>query len=100
MQWTSKITEQAPDQVIAWEDTPGKPNRGRAVFTPQGADSTLIEVTMRYEPEGVLENVGDALGFVTSRLEGDLQRLKHFLDRRGQETGAWRGEVHGGSTTR
>jgi uncharacterized membrane protein len=100
VQWTAKITEQVPDKVIAWESTSGKPNHGRAVFTPQGADSTLVEVTMRYEPEGFLENVGDALGFVTSRLEGDLQRFKHFVERRGQETGAWRGEVHGGQTTR
>lgn len=88
-----------PDTVIAWESTSGKPNHDRAVFKPQGGDSTLIEVTMRYEPEGIIENVGDAVGFVTSRLEGDLQRLKHFLEKRGQQTGAWRGEVHGGSTT-
>jgi uncharacterized membrane protein len=99
VQWASKLIEQVPDQVIVWESTSGKPNHGRAVFKPQGGDSTLIEVTMRYEPEGVLENVGDALGFVTSRLEGDLQRLKHFVEKRGQETGAWRSEVHGGSTT-
>jgi uncharacterized membrane protein len=99
VQWTSTTTEQVPDTVIAWESTSGKPNHGRAVFKPQGGDSTLIEVTMRYEPEGIIENVGDAVGFVTSRLEGDLQRLKHFLEKRGQQTGAWRGEVHGGSTT-
>jgi uncharacterized membrane protein len=86
--------------VIAWQSTSGKPNSGRAVFTPQGADATLVEVTMGYEPEGVIENIGDALGFVTSRLECDLQRFKHFVEKRGHETGAWRGEVRGGQTTR
>ncbi|MFO0144399.1 MAG: hypothetical protein ACK54C_03565 [Betaproteobacteria bacterium] len=73
-----------PDVVIARESTSGKPNRGRAVFTPHGDDSSLVEVTMRHEPEGCIENVGDALGLVTARLEGDLQRFKHVVERRGR----------------
>ena len=97
--WTAKITEQVPDKVIAWESTSGRVNHGRAMFTPQGADQTQVQVQMRYEPEGFVENVGDALGLVTARMEGDLQRFKHFVEQRGQETGAWRGEVHGGQTT-
>jgi hypothetical protein len=46
-----------------------------------------------YEPEGVIENVGDALGFVERRVKGDLERFKQFIESRGHETGAWRGEV-------
>jgi hypothetical protein len=46
-----------------------------------------------YEPEGIVENVGDMLGVVSRRVRGDLQRFKEFIEARGQETGAWRGEV-------
>jgi len=40
-----------------------------------------------------VENVGDALGVVSRRVEGDLQRFKKFIDERGRETGAWRGDI-------
>jgi hypothetical protein len=53
---------------------------------------------MGYEPEGLVEKVGDAIGMVDQRVEGDLERFKRFIEGRGSETGAWRGEVHGGST--
>jgi hypothetical protein len=46
-----------------------------------------------YDPEGVVENVGDALGVVQGRVSGDLERFKAFIESRGRETGAWRGEV-------
>jgi hypothetical protein len=48
---------------------------------------------IEYEPEGFVETVGDALGFVSRRIEGDLGRFKEFIEERGRETGAWRGEV-------
>ena len=50
---------------------------------------------MEYEPEGAVENVGDAIGAVSLRVAGDLQRFKEFIETRGRETGAWRGEVKG-----
>jgi hypothetical protein len=46
-----------------------------------------------YEPQGLVETAGDALGFVTRRVEGDLSRFKEFIEERGRETGGWRGEV-------
>lgn len=48
---------------------------------------------MDYEPEGIVENVGDMIGLVSSRVKGDLQRFKDFIESRGTETGAWRGEI-------
>ena len=48
---------------------------------------------LEYEPEGVVENVGDAVGVVSSRVKGDLERFKQFIEERGSETGAWRGDV-------
>ena len=58
------------------------------------ADSrTRVMLQIDYEPEGVVENVGDALGVVSHRVEGDSQRFKEFIESRGRETGAWRGEI-------
>ena len=54
---------------------------------------TRVMLQVDYEPEGVVENVGDALGFVTRRVKGDLERFKTFIEARGTETGAWRGEI-------
>ena len=48
---------------------------------------------MDFEPEGFLETVGDKLGVVKHRVKGDLERFKDFIEARGTETGAWRGEV-------
>jgi hypothetical protein len=48
---------------------------------------------MEYDPHGVVENLGDLLGVVSRRVAHDLERFKEFIEARGQETGAWRGEV-------
>jgi hypothetical protein len=48
---------------------------------------------MEYDPDGIVEEVGDKLGFVGRRVQGDLDRFKEFIEGRGAETGAWRGTV-------
>jgi uncharacterized membrane protein len=95
-EWTAEIAEQVPDQVIAWHSTTGARNAGRVQFFPIGPASTRIQLTMDYDPEGAVENVGDWVGLVTSRVKGDLRRFKEFIESRGVETGAWRGRIHGG----
>ena len=54
---------------------------------------TRVMLQLDYDPEGVTENVGDALGIVSRRVSGDLERFKEFVESRGHETGAWRGEI-------
>jgi len=95
-EWQAEITEQIPDQRIAWRSTTGAPNAGVVTFHHIDANTTRIMVQMDYDPEGVTENVGDALGVFSHRVEGDLERFKEFLESRGQETGAWRGNVQQG----
>jgi uncharacterized membrane protein len=97
-EWDAEIIEQTPDQQVAWRSTSGAENSGSVRFTPVGAEQTRVTVVMGYEPEGIVEKVGDTIGMVDQRVEGDLQRFKSFIEGRGSETGAWRGEVHGGST--
>lgn len=95
-EWDAKITEQIPDQRIAWRSTSGTPNGGVVTFHHIDADTTRIMVQMDYDPESVTEKMGDAIGVLSRRLEGDLERFKEFIEGRGSETGAWRGSVQQG----
>jgi uncharacterized membrane protein len=95
-EWDAEITEQIPDQRIAWRSTSGTPNSGIVTFEKISDDKTRITLRMDYEPEDVVEKAGDAAGVLSRRVEGDLQRFKEFIESRGQETGAWRGKVEQG----
>ena len=99
VEWEAAITEQEPDERISWRSTTGAYNAGTVRFEPAG-NGTRVFLRLEYEPEGFFESVGSALGFVDRRVEGDLERFKDFTEGRGTETGAWRGEVHGGAKAR
>jgi len=94
-EWNAEIFEQIPDQRIAWRSTTGAKNSGMVNFFPLGENRTRISLKLNYDPEGVTEHVGDMLGVVGRRVEGDLQRFKEFIQTRALETGAWRGQIHG-----
>jgi len=94
-EWDAEITDQTPDQRIAWRSTSGAENGGAVLFEPIAADKTRITLRIDYNPDDFVETVGGALGFVGRRVEGDLKRFKEFVEARGEETGAWRGEIHG-----
>jgi uncharacterized membrane protein len=93
-EWDARITEQVPDQVVAWEGFGDAGNMGRVLFESLGIDRTKVSVAIEYETDGVVEKIGDALGVVSKQVEGDLQRFKHLTETRGFESGAWRGEIH------
>lgn len=88
--WEAEIQEQVPDQKIIWRSLDGDDNAGVVTFEPLGPDSSRIHLEMSYDPNGFVENVGDALGFMSRRVEGDLKRFKEFIENRGSETGAFR----------
>jgi uncharacterized membrane protein len=98
-EWDSEIVEQVPDEVIAWRSTSGAPNAGTVRFEPLASERTRIKVTMEYEPQGFIEKAGDTLGVVSHKVEDAVERFKDLLEKRRSETGAWRGEVHGGRKT-
>jgi uncharacterized membrane protein len=91
--WDAEITEQIPDERVAWRSTTGSPNAGVVTFHHLNPTTTRVMLQLEYDPEGLVENVGDALGVVSRRVEGDLKRFKEFIESRGTETGAWRGEI-------
>jgi len=91
--WNAKITEQRPDERIAWTAVDGAHNAGVVTFHRLGEGQTKVTLQLDVDPEGPVENVGTALGVVQRRVKGDMERFKEFIESRGTETGAWRGEV-------
>lgn len=91
--WDAEITEQHPDERVAWTSTTGARNAGVVTFHRLDDTTTRVMLQLDVDPDGFVENVGDALGFLDRRVEGDLERFKEFIESRGAETGAWRGEV-------
>ena len=91
--WDAEITEQVPDDRIAWRARSGAANAGVVTFHRLSDGRTRIMLQLEYEPEGMVEKVGDVIGIVSSRVEGDLLRFKEFIEARGRETGGWRGEI-------
>ncbi len=97
-EWDAVITEQHPDERIAWKSTNGAKNAGVVTFHRLSDTKSKIMLQMDYEPEGMVENIGEVLGAVSLRVEGDLQRFKTFIEERGRESGAWRGDVKARNT--
>ena len=91
-QWEARVLEQVPDQKIAWAATEGATNAGAVTFTDLGGRTT-VHLSLEYEPEGLVEKVGDKLNVVENQAEGDLDRFKAFIESEGYATGAWRGTV-------
>src|SRR5687767_3941517 len=93
--WTAEITEQEPDQRISWRSTSGARNNGIVSFQTVDENTTRVTLEMDWEPQGAVQRAGDVLGFDDRQVKGDLKRFKEFIESRGKETGAWRGEING-----
>jgi uncharacterized membrane protein len=92
-EWYARITEQVPDERIAWTSEGGTFTAGVVTFHRLDENRTRGMLQMEYDPESIVEDVGDKLGFVSRRVEGDLKRFKEFIESRGVETGSWRGKI-------
>ncbi|MFU8875139.1 SRPBCC family protein [Micromonospora sp. SL4-19] len=92
-EFDAEITEQLPDERVAWRATEGTRQAGVVTFHRLDEGHTRVTLQMEFEPHGMVEQAGDKLGMVDRRARGDLERFKQFIERRGQETGAWRGMV-------
>jgi uncharacterized membrane protein len=92
-EFDAQITEQHPDERISWTSLDGPKQAGLVTFHRLDEGRSRVMLLLDFEPEGLVENVGDTLGFVSRRAEGDLKRFKDFIESRGRETGAWRSEV-------
>ena len=97
-EWEAKILEQHPDEQISWISEDGKKTRGTVSFEGLGESKTRIRLSMSYQAEGPLEQLGSAAGLDATRVRGDLRRFKDLIESRGTESGEWRGEIEAGKT--
>jgi uncharacterized membrane protein len=93
-EWHAEIVDQTPDRRIAWRNLRGAANAGAVLFdsVPGG---TRVTLKLVYDPHGPYERLGDLLGFLDRRVQGDLERFKQLMEDHQRATGAWRGEIHG-----
>ncbi len=98
--WTADIVHQEADRHIGWRSTSGAPNAGSVKFEALAPSRTRVTLRIEYEPSGIVEKTGAALGVVAHRIDGDLEKFKDFIEKRGRATGDWRGEIRDGQVTR
>jgi hypothetical protein len=69
--------------------------RHAGVVTFHRLDDCHTRVTAQpdVDPAGLVETVGDKLGVLDRRVRDDPKRFQAYIEARGVETGAWRGEV-------
>ncbi|MFF3216935.1 SRPBCC family protein [Streptomyces sp. NPDC002886] len=93
-EFDAEITEQIPDERVAWTTVGGEVKQAGVVTFHRLADNkSKVMLQLDYDPEGFAENVGDKLGFVKRQIAGDLKRFKEYIEDRGRETGSWRGNI-------
>jgi len=93
-EFDAEITEQLPDERVAWKSTEGEQQAGVVTFHRLDDTHTRVTVQMDYEPQGLVEKAGSAIGAVGHRVKGDLRRFKDYIEQRGGvESGAWRGQI-------
>jgi uncharacterized membrane protein len=92
-EWDAEITEQHPDHRIAWKALDQDGPNGVVTFHKLDESLTKVMLQMEYEPEGVKESIGSTVGIDGHRVHNDLESFKDFIETRGSETGAWRGDI-------
>jgi uncharacterized membrane protein len=98
-EWDAEISEQRPDERVAWHATSGKANSGVVTFHRLSDTRSKIMVQMQFEAEGLRERLGSLLGADKRRVKADLRRFKELIESRGRASGAWRGEIEHGRVT-
>ncbi|TSD93651.1 SRPBCC family protein [Skermania sp. ID1734] len=92
-EFDATITEQNPDERVAWHSDNGPNHGGVVTFHRLDASTTRVTAQMDIDPDGFVEKAADKLGILNLRVKGDLDRFRHFLEERDNESGAWRGNV-------
>jgi len=92
-EFDTEVVEQHPDERVAWKSTDGTTHAGVVTFHKLAPESTRVTVQLEWQPEGLTEKAGAAIGADDRQVKGDLKRFKSYIEHRGDESGAWRGEV-------
>jgi uncharacterized membrane protein len=96
VEWDAVITEQLPDERVAWRSTDGRPNAGVVTFHRISDETSRVMVQIEHENEGVMERLGSALGADKREVKNSLEQFKQLIEERHAASGAWRGEVQHG----
>jgi uncharacterized membrane protein len=93
-EFDAEVTEQHPDERVAWNSTGGEADHaGVVTFHKLAADKSRVTVQLDWEPKGLLEKVGDIAGVATHAVKDELDHFKTYIENTGVEDGAWRGDV-------
>ena len=92
-EFDATITEQHPDERVAWKSENGPKQAGVVTFHKLDDNRTRVTAQMDFEPEGIAEKAADKVGMIEGRVKDDMERFKQFIEKKGHETGAWRGDV-------
>ena len=92
-EWDARISEQNPDERIAWTSESGTGNAGVVTFHRIDDNTTRVMLQMELYPDDWKEKAADLTGLAGRRVKKDLENFKEFIESRGSETGAWRGEI-------
>ncbi|MFD8706705.1 SRPBCC family protein [Kitasatospora sp. NPDC059648] len=93
-EFDTEIVDQVPDDHVAWRTVTGEVKQtGMVSFQPLDAGHTRIVMSMDYQPEGLVEKAADMMNMLDRQVRGDLKRFKSFIEKRGSETGGYRGKL-------
>ena len=93
-EFDAAITEQHPEERVAWKSTGGDTKHaGVVTFHRLTDDETRVTIQLDWEPQGVVEKVGSAVGVDSHQVKADAKRFKEFIESRGDASGSWRGDV-------
>ena len=95
-EFDAEITEQHPDERIAWKSVAGDTGHaGVVTFERLGDAQTRVTIQLSWVPESAMEKVGSAVHLDNHQIKADTERFKQVIeDHRGTETGVY----HGGRT--
>lgn len=75
-EWVAEVTERIPGRRIAWRSRAGAPNAGCVTFHRLDDEHCRVMLQLEYEPRGLVERVGAALGFVRRSVDAALEDFK------------------------
>ena len=96
----AQISEQRPDERIEWDVEEGLSHTGVVTFHELAPRLTRIEVSLDFEPHGMLEKMGRGMRFAKRAVRGDLHRFKAIVELDEEAEGGWRGTIEDGKVKR
>jgi uncharacterized membrane protein len=96
-EFDTQITEQHPDERVAWKSIGGEVEHAGVVTFHRLSDTTSrVTAQIDWAPSDLLEKAGAVFGVDDHAVKKDLENFKKFIESQGSETGAWRGDVEPG----